>query len=190
MAMLKQEFDDTRPIRFTRSSNSTQNEISKKRRRTIFDDSSDDVEDKGNQVDQDDNQVIDQSPDHEYHLDQFVDDLPLHNEQDTSRSRKDKYALIDEVSDEDLYNKNSTSDDGVWVNVNDLPYASPDVRASDSLFEDEAEEELEESDINSVSSASGEDDLQNFIDDEDQDDEQSTDDYVPTTDDESSDDDV
>ena len=188
--MLKQEFEDTNPVRFTRTSNSTQTSISKKRRFTIFDDLSDDVDDKGKGVDQDDKPLIDQSPDHEYHLDDFLDDVPLHNDQDTVEpSKKDKYTLKDEDSDEDLDKKNSTSDDGGWININDLPYASPNVRASDSLFEDIAEEDLEDSDIHTVPSDDGEDDLEDFIDDEDQDDDLSDNDYEPSADDSSTDDD-
>ena len=122
-------------------------------------------------------------------MDDFIDDVALHNEQDISCSKKDKYTLKDEESDEDLDKKNITSDDGVWINVNDLPYASPNVRASDSLFDDLSEEELEDSYIKSIPFVSGQDDLGNFIDDEDQDDFQSSDDYEPDADDESTDDD-
>ena len=78
----------------------------------------------------------------------------------------------------------------MWININDLPYVSPNVIAPNNLFDDEGEEELKDSDINILSSAKGEDDLENFIDDEDQDDDQSTDDYEPSTDDESTDDDM
>ena len=92
-------------------------------------------------------------------------------------------------TDEDLDKKNSTSDDGGWININDLPYASPNVRASDSLFEDIAEEDLEDSDIHTIPSDDGEDDLEDFIDDEDQDDDLSDNDYEPSADDSSTDDD-
>lgn len=189
MSMLKQEFDDEISIKFTSSSKSTQTSYSKKRRFTISEDLSDNKDHKGKGVAQDDNHLIYQSPDYECHLDDFIDDVALHNEQDISCSKKDKYTLKDEESDEDLDKKNITSDDGVWINVNDLPYASPNVRASDSLFHDLSEEELEDSYIKSIPFVSGQDDLGNFIDDEDQDDFQSSDDYEPDADDESTDDD-
>ena len=188
--MRKQPLNDASPISFMLTRNSTQTSISKKRRFLIFDDLSDDGAQKGKQVDQDDKQPIDQSPDNVYHLDDFVDDVPFYNEQDTSRAKKDTRTLIDEESVEDLDKKNSDSDCGVWININDLPYVSPNVIAPNNLFDDEGEEELKDSDINILSSAKGEDDLENFIDDEDQDDDQSTDDYEPSTDDESTDNDM
>lgn len=180
MSKLIQESDDVSPLRFKRITNSSETSISLCF--SIVDEPSDDEDDKGKQVLQEDKQVVDQSLDHEHHLDDFPDDVGLHNEQVISQSKKSVYSLIDEDIDEDLYNKNSNSSPGVWTNINDLPYASPDVPYYNKYIDEEAEEELQDSDIHSVPSLSDEDHLDNFIDDESED--------IHATDDESTDEDI
>ena len=59
------------------------------------------------------------------HLDDFTDEETQVHEQITSTPQDNKYALRDEETDEDN-NKNDTSDDGVWVNINDLHHGYPE----------------------------------------------------------------
>ena len=63
------------------------------------------------------------------------------------------------------------------ININDLDYTSHDVHYSNKYIDDEAKEELQDSDIHSVPSVSDKDGLDNFIDDESQDVDATDDDF-------------
>lgn len=114
---LTQEFDDGSPIRFKRTKNSTKAFNSQKDDLGVIDERNDDTIEQSKSFDQHNQLSIQESTGHVYHLDDFQENegflQPLH----TSVTNKDKYKLIDEESDEDL---DTTSYEGVWVNINDL----------------------------------------------------------------------
>ena len=101
---------------------------------------------------QTDDKVIEHSTDHVYHLDDFTDDEHLLDQQDSLITKQKNYALIDEPSDEDIHANNNTTNDGLSVNNN--------------YIQDEAEEDLQGSDIESLRSVSDGDDKDSFIDDD------------------------
>ncbi|PWA71914.1 ATP-dependent DNA helicase PIF1 [Artemisia annua] len=170
------ETDDEKPMRIKRTNKDTQTNNSKKRLFKIIDSSTDDDQDeakydsvdlKAKEVGPVDDKLIDHSNDHVYHLDDISDDEHFLDEQNSLVSKDKKCALIDEESDEHIHNKTNTTNDGLWVNINDLPReASHDLDIDNNYIHDEAEEDLQGSDIYSVSSISDGDDKDSFIDDE------------------------
>ena len=76
-------------------------------------------------------------------------------------SQDTKLGLINEESDAYIDNKNNTSDDAVWVNINEPPHEPFQVLAKNNKYiNDEAEETLQGTDV------SDKDDNDSFIDDE------------------------
>ena len=53
-------------------------------------------------------------------MDDFVEDVGFVQHLDSSVAKEDKNFLRDEEADEDLDENNNTSQDGVWININDL----------------------------------------------------------------------
>ena len=197
--------DDEIPMRIKRTTKDTQSEIKKKHSFQVIDESSDDEKNKAKQdsqdfynldgfkakeVGQNDEKVNKKSNGYMHHLDDFSEDEKLHDKQHTSLSKDSKYALFDEETDEDLHNNNNTSDEGVWVNINDLPWDPNDWNNQYKFIDDQAEEDLVSSDVHVVPSSSEGDDKDSFIDDEslgyDTTDSQDTDDDSQNTDDDSS----
>ena len=85
-------------------------------------------------------------------------------------NKNHNYSLIDEKTDsEDIDKKNNLSDDGVWVNINDLPWGYDDSQTANKYIDDEAEEDLEYSDHSNELSVDDGDDMDSFIDDGTQD---------------------
>ena len=101
-----------------------------------------------------------------HHLDDFTDEETQIHEQQSLVSKYHNFQLKDEETDEDTNNKNNNSDDGVWVNINDLPHPSHVWDGHKHYIEDDAEEELNNRDNDSVRSLSNGHDTDSFIDDE------------------------
>ena len=100
-------------------------------------------------------------------MDDFTDEETLAKEEISSQSKNNKYALEDEDTNEDDFKKKE-SDDGVWVNINDLHHGYPEDWATRKNFiDDEAEEDLQQTDMGSENSGSDDGhDTDSFIDDE------------------------
>ena len=58
-----------------------------------------------------------------HHLDDFSEDGHLLDKKHTSLSKENKYTLVDEENDEDFNELNNTTDEGVWVKINDIPWS-------------------------------------------------------------------
>ena len=82
-----------------------------------------------------------------------------------TKKKHPNYSLIDEETDEDIDAKNNLSEDGVWVNIDDLPWGYDGWENPKKYLDDEAEVDLENSDHYSERSIDDEDDLDGFIDD-------------------------
>lgn len=126
----------------------------------VIDDPADDTIDESKQVDKKMDELTEESTDHVHHLDDFLDDLGFGNELHDPAAKGNKCALIDEATDEDLDKKDSTSEDGLSFNNNDVNEDSHEVYNSNRYVDDEAKEDLQDSDGS---------DLDSFIDDEEQD---------------------
>ena len=53
-----------------------------------------------------------------------------------------KYILFDEDIGEEFDNNNSISEDGIWVNINDIEEPTHDLQNSNEFIDDEVREEL------------------------------------------------
>ena len=172
-----QESDEDSPLCVKRTTKDPQTLIKKKNLFKVIDVSSDDEKDKANE----DCQVLDslaalkekeeckndeKKGKEANHLDDSNDFEPLLDKYHNSLETNSKYALIDEKTDEDDNNNKSTSDDGVWVNINELPWGYDDVLDLNKYIDDEAKEDLVNYDINNGQSQSEEYDKDSFIDDE------------------------
>lgn len=152
-------------MRIKRTDKHTQTSFKKKHLFNVIDDSSDDdkvndkedfeevnnsVDSKTEEKDKHVEKVNKKSNPHVHHLDDFSDDGHLLDKKHTSFSKENKYTLVDEETDEDFNELNNTSDEGVWVNINDLPWSSNYFVDQSKYIDDEADEDLQNADIHSV----------------------------------------
>ena len=168
-------------MRIKRTTKDKQTAIKKKNLFKVIDESTDDEKDKDkknseeivnfvdlttNELGGNDDPENHQSDDYLPHLDDISQDDIFGVKQGHLISKGKKHALIDEESDEDPHNNNDSSYDGVWVNIDDLPWNSDYFANYKNYIDDEAQEELKNPETKTVGSLSDADDKDSFIDDE------------------------